>query len=159
MSSHRRGNANTCGMSPTGTFARYWSSESLSCKTNRIFCVRSNWSNLLIQFGPSENGLLLSSKKFIPNSVWLDSDRAFKLELSKTLLSSAFTPMDVKLFPFRSICLRFVFLFRACEMSTASSSFNRLWSSSMRRMGGLFSKYSAILTAPKELMLLLLRLI
>ena len=38
-------------------------------------------------------------KKFIPSSVWLDSDMAFKLELSKAQVSSAFTPIDDEIVP------------------------------------------------------------
>jgi len=51
---------------------------------------------------------------------------AFKFELSKTQVSSAFTPIDEKLFKRRFIDFRFVFLFRACEMSIAKSSFTVL---------------------------------
>ena len=83
-------------------------------------------------------------------NVWLDSDMAFKLELSKTQLSSAFTPMDVKLFHSRSRSLIFVLLLIACEISMISSSFNRLCWSLMWRVGGSPSKYAAIFTAPSE---------
>jgi hypothetical protein len=50
---------------------------------------------------------------------------AVKLELSKTQVSSIFTPMDVILFETGSIACRFVFFFGACEISIASSSFKR----------------------------------
>jgi hypothetical protein len=69
---------------------------------------------------------------------------AFKLELSKTQVSSVFTPMDVKLFESRHITSRFVFLFIACDISIASSSFKRLWSSDKCSIGGSLSRYSAI---------------
>ena len=89
----------------------------------------------------------------------MDSDMAFKFELSNTQLSRAFTPIDVILFLSRCKNFRFVFLFGAWEMSIASLSFNRLLSRQMRWLGGLPSRYSAIVTAPDELILLLLRLI
>ena len=74
---------------------------------------------------------------------------SFKLELSKAHISSAFIPMDVKLFEWRYADFRLAFLFSAWEMSIISSSFNRLWSRSMWRMGGSLSRYSAIVTAKK----------
>ena len=40
----RRENSNTSGISSTGTFARYFSRESLSCKANNILSVLSNLS-------------------------------------------------------------------------------------------------------------------
>jgi hypothetical protein len=52
-------------------------------------------------------------------------DMAFKLELAQ--VSSVFTPIDVKLFECNALIeSRFVFLFTACKMSEASSSFKRL---------------------------------
>ena len=124
------GNANTSGISSTGTLARYFSRESLSCKAYTSISVRSIKSKLSIQ---RCKFLFLSSWKIIndPN-VWLDSDMAFKLEPSKTQVSSTFTPMEVKLFEWRFISDRCVFLFS-------------------------LSRYSAILTAPSESILLLWR--
>ena len=103
IATHRRGNASTSGISSTGTFARYFSRESLSCKASNIFSVRSNPSKLSIQpCKRLEQCDLLSSNKSISVTVWLDSDMAFKFEPSNTQLSSAFTPIDVTLFERRS---------------------------------------------------------
>ena len=143
----RRGYANTSGISSTGRLARYISRESLSCKANNILSVLSNLSILSIQpCKRLEQCDLLSSNKSISVTVWLDSDMAFKFEPSNTQLSSAFTPIDVVTVWLDS---------DMAEMRMASSSFNRLQPSDKRSIGGSLSRYSAIVTAPKESILLL----
>ena len=145
----RRGYANTSGISSTGRLARYFSRESLSCKANNILSVLSNLSILSIQpCKRLEQCDLLSSNKSISVTVWLDSDMAFKFEPSNTQLSSAFTPIDVVTVWLDS---------DMAEMRMASSSFNRLQPSDKCSIGGSLSRsrYSAIVTAPKESILLL----
>jgi hypothetical protein len=48
--------------------------------------------------------------KFVPLCDWILIYVAFKLEMSKTQVSSAFTPIDVKLFNQKLIFFMFVFL-------------------------------------------------